>query len=942
MECQFCKADLKDVDNVQEHLVVTKSSEHIHVHGDLNNKDVMKEMIDSALEHTNLVEVFKAPPRGTLTQKEIIFHNRQRIGDIIMFTAAVRDFKKAFPHVRVNVISTAAHLWDNNPYIDRTLVPYYKAGKTLETISAADFLSGDTNVLKIGPGKGTNMSNRSDLHFANAYRMSIEDSLKIKIEQGPIRGDIWLSREEYNAPPITTKPYWIIVIGGEKGWGCKMYPFERWQEFVRQNPDTLFYQIGSLGDKHPKLQGANVVDYIGKTEDKNTGARDLCKLFLNAEGSIGLVSFHMHLSGALGKPCIVVAGAREPVSFTRYVGHQYLAVDGCLPCATKACWHCDIKACKNLVNNSIPKCVDIIHPEDLTAALKKYYDGGRCKKGVQSKKIPYENIVDTPTNIAPIIQAPPKIAPSDVKSYGLPFNAGSVTIRDWEFLKDTIEKNNIKTVLEFGAGLSTLMLNDLGLKVTTYEDSQGWIDKIKAINPNYDVRLWDGKTLELTDKFDFAFVDGPSGGVNREIATKIASEVANIIVVHDAARKEEMMWQEKYLKGKFRGPGGGGHRCHLWSKLPDTKIEYRAGSPLMTAETLNEVQMSLKHAISPVSNPVLAKDKKFIKFISTARGWGGCARSITTIMKHLLRAGHQVEFIPFRNSIASREFQECVQKELIGQPNINDLKVTLNYDTIPEHCDILMMYADDYVWEFNKPEVADIFKNINATKKIMMLNYRRGPVGQAEWTKGWDKYMFLNSAQEKELLALLPNVKTKVLPPCTELDEFFAANPNFEKNVRLIRHSSQGDTKFSKEFEKEVDGAFARQDAVFHMMPGPSFLPEKSGVIKYQRNNPPIPMFLEKGNLFWYSLPKGYMDMGPRVIIEAMAAGLPILADNWGGAVDRVTPECGWLCNTKEEMIEIIKNVSLEELKTKGAAARLRAKTEFSIENWVKEIVDDN
>jgi glycosyltransferase involved in cell wall biosynthesis len=122
------------------------------------------------------------------------------------------------------------------------------------------------------------------------------------------------------------------------------------------------------------------------------------------------------------------------------------------------------------------------------------------------------------------------------------------------------------------------------------------------------------------------------------------------------------------------------------------------------------------------------------------------------------------------------------------------------------------------------------------------------------------------------------------------------------------------------------------------MMPGPSFLPEKPGVTAYQRNNPPIPKFLEKGNLFWYSLPKGYPDMGPRVIIEAMAAGLPILADNWGGAVDRVTPECGWLCNTKEEMIEIVKNVTLEELKKKGEAARLRAKT-FTVSSWVDEIL---
>src|SRR3990167_10150088 len=155
-----------------------------------------------------------------------------------------------------------------------------------------------------------------------------------------------------------------------------MYPFERWQKVVDQNPDLKFVQIGTKGDNAPRLQGANVIDMIGKTDDKHTGIRDLFKLFLNAEGSIGLVSFHMHLSGALYKPCVVVAGAREPVSFTRYAGHQYIATDGCLPCGITACWHCDIKACTNpvTVNGEIvPKCVEMISSQEVSHYIKRYY-----------------------------------------------------------------------------------------------------------------------------------------------------------------------------------------------------------------------------------------------------------------------------------------------------------------------------------------------------------------------------------------------------------------------------------------------------------------------------------------------------------------------------------------------------------------------------------------
>ena len=83
------------------------------------------------------------------------------------------------------------------------------------------------------------------------------------------------------------------------------------------------------------------------------------------------------------------------------------------------------------------------------------------------------------------------------------------------------------------------------------------------------------------------------------------------------------------------------------------------------------------------------------------------------------------------------------------------------------------------------------------------------------------------------------------------------------------------------------------------------------------------------------------MDMGPRVILEAMAAGLPVIADNWGGAPDRVTPETGWICSSKEEMLEVIRTVTLEEIKTKGEAARKRAYEVFRSERWVKEIIGD-
>lgn len=898
MKCPVCNVEVPHLDKERVpggHLIAVKSAkdDHIHVHGDIDNKPLMREFMDIVELETKIERA-----KGTsLDRKEFVFHNRQRIGDILMFTCAIRDFKAAYPDTRVNVISTAMHIWDHNPHIDKTL-----AGIT-------------ENTIKIGPGKLTNSSNRIDWHFANAFRVSIEDTLRVHIPQGESRPDIWFTEEEYNAPRITKEPYWIIIVGGEKGWGCKMYPFERWQEFVSQNSDTLFYQLGSAGDVHPRLQGSNVVDYIGKTEDRNTGIRDLFKLFLNAEGSIGLVSFHMHLSGALNKPSIVVAGAREPVSFTRYAGHQYLSTDGCLPCGINACWHCNIDTCTNLVmgTEKTPRCVDMINPEDLTRALNNYYIGGRLKKGVASDKPKFKNVVKTPA-IVPVPDKPT----IDIVKYGFAWGGGCITDQDWDFIKNTIEKNNIKTILEFGAGLSTLLMMELGLKITTYETNQGWIDKIKSLNPDCNIRLWDGNSEIDLMPYDMAFVDGPAGGVNRELSTHIASQCATVVIVHDAGRTYEKMWQDMYLKGRFSGPGKGGHRCHLWVK------DSGGATPIGATPKAEVAEAS-----------VMRPHNKFIKVVSTARGWGGCARSVTTIMKFLVQAGHSVEFIPFRNKVSSREYLEFLRQH-------PEIRVTENYDTLPESCDILFMYADDYIWEFDSPDIGDIFSNLNASRKIMMLNFRRGKVGEITWTQNWDKYMFLNSTQERELLKVHPGVKTKVLPPCTELHEFLQVTPDYSGSLRIVRHSSQGDVKFPKTIGTDIADILAsRPDSIIHMLPGPSFIQSTNRFIKHPRTDNPavIASFLAGGSLFWYSLPEGYMDMGPRVILEAMASGLAVVADNWGGAVDRVTQETGWLCRSKAEHLEVIKHVTYAELKQRGEAARERARAEFIPERWIEEIL---
>jgi ADP-heptose:LPS heptosyltransferase len=891
MKCPFCQIEVPEWDKpIKTHLIATKNpkDDHIHVHGPLEDKNAMRQLIDTSLETLNLG---KGEEKNLLEKKEIIFHNRQRIGDVLMFTAAIRDFKAIFPDVKVNVNSTAMHIWDNNPYLDRTLIP------------------NEQNTLKIGPSRLTNSSNRLDWHFANAYRMSIEDALKINIPQGESIPDIWLTEEEFNAPRVNEKPYWIIVIGGEKSWGCKMYPFERWQEFVKQNPDTLFYQLGAREDNHPKLIGRNVVDYIGKTQDHNTGIRDLFKLFLNAEGSIGLVSFHMHLSAAFRKPCIVVAGAREPVSFTRYPGHRYLATDGCLPCGIKACWHCDINTCEDLVivnNEKIPRCVDLIVPEDLTQALNLYYLGGRLKKDNVSAKPEFKNIVKGQKVSVTVPKE--KEEPKETK-YGIPFGGSSFTSEDWKFIKDAIDKYEVKRILEFGCGLSTLLFNEIANTIS-FETDESLINKIKGINQKCDIRKWDGKALDLKDLFDLAFVDAPSGGVNREISTKIASELADIVIIHDANREYEKKWQEKYIKDNFNGPTKGGHRCSLW--LKKSKFEAQTCSK-------NDV-------VEPISKP---SEKKYIKFVFNGRGDGGAEKSVTWMMNTLVEMGHHVTYHT-PNPMPCGTFRNKGDKTI-------EVK---NCDSLHEACDILVLYSNDWVWDFVKPEICDMFSNINAGRKVLCVNYKLDKIGIIPWTKDWDLYLFLNSTFERALLERLPDAKTKVMAPPTDLTKFFEITPDYSNGLRLIRHSSQGDCKYPKDFNEIIEQILKiRTDVSIRLMPPPSFLKKFDRVISHQRNNPPVSEFLKLGNCFFYILPTNFSEGGPKVLMESQASGLPVIADNHSGMIDRVVEKTGWLANSIEEHINIIKNISVKELEEYGANAREHARKEYNPMNWINNIL---
>jgi len=316
--------------------------------------------------------------------------------------------------------------------------------------------------------------------------------------------------------------------------------------------------------------------------------------------------------------------------------------------------------------------------------------------------------------------------------------------------------------------------------------------------------------------------------------------------------------------------------------------------------------------IEVVSRPLL-------RMVSNGKMLGGAERSVLEIIKMAQARNYDVE-------LATRQGMLCSAI----REKLSNVRIT---NKISAPCDVLVIYASDMIWDFHKEEF-DIFKKLQAKRKVMALTYHLGQAGKAEWTKGWDRYLFLSSTLKDKFLERCPDAKTKVLAPPVDLTNFYSVQPNY-KEIHLVRHSSQGDSKHSPDIVDIV----RKSNNKFSFMPAPSFMPEFPHVTKYRENQISVHEFLSKGSCYWYLLPEKYTDQGPRTIMEAMASGLPAIAENRDGAKDRITSECGWLVNSHNEVADIINSLSPAILEQKGLAARERAKKEFRKENWIEEVL---
>jgi ADP-heptose:LPS heptosyltransferase len=311
--------------------------------------------------------------------RKIILTNFQSPGDIVMLTAAVRDLHACCPGEFITDVRTPCpDLWLNNPY----LTPLDEGDSDVERLECHY--------------PAIHQSNQRPFHFIHGFMEYLSERLGVHISPRIFKGDIHLSDEEKGAGPLFPElidggPYWLMAAGGKFDFTIKWWAPERYQEVVNRFAGRVqFVQVGEDGHHHPPLDG--VIDLRGKTT-----LRELVHLMHHAQGVVCPVTLLMHLAAAVdtpfgkppNRPCVVIAGGREPPHWEAYPFHQFLHTVGMLECCARGgCWRSRVlplgdgdskdhihSLCANVVG-TLPRCMDMITTGEVARAIEGYLSGG--------------------------------------------------------------------------------------------------------------------------------------------------------------------------------------------------------------------------------------------------------------------------------------------------------------------------------------------------------------------------------------------------------------------------------------------------------------------------------------------------------------------------------------------------------------------------------------
>lgn len=320
-------------------------------------------------------------------KKAIVLSHLRAPGDVVCFTAAIRDLALQYlEEYEIHISGSCLAIWENNPYIADI---WRKRPPSHLRKYCIDYQKTFRRVREVRH------------HFLTGFHADLEKKLDLSLPVRKPRGDLHLSEQELRNRPVEP-PYWLLIAGGKTDMPIKVWSQSRFQQLVDALSEhgIRCVQRAAVGEKYWHYPLRGVIDETGPNH-----LRHFMQLVYHAEGVICPVTAAMHIAAAFEKPCVVIAGGREAWWWEAYVNrspslfgpacervsveHRYLSPfsysETCPECG---CWRThtvsseepmDRRRC-NLTNREpngkdLPRCLDEISVERVLEAVLAYNSG---------------------------------------------------------------------------------------------------------------------------------------------------------------------------------------------------------------------------------------------------------------------------------------------------------------------------------------------------------------------------------------------------------------------------------------------------------------------------------------------------------------------------------------------------------------------------------------
>lgn len=303
-----------------------------------------------------------------VTPSPLLLRTDQMPGDAVVMTAAIYSLHKAHPDKYVTAVeSKYPEVFAHNPnVVSITSIP-------------------DARPLHMHY-PAIHQCNECGIHFMQGWCEHLSAVLGIHVPLLTDRPHLYFDHYDHDDPPVGD--YWVICSGGKSDFTNKLWGYDNYQEVIDKLSDKVkFIQVGDNHRDHPLLYLHNGSrDMVGRTT-----LRQLFNLVRRSCGVLCGVSLLMHVAAALDKPCVVIAGGREPVTWNSYPKQTYVHTVGALPCKSvqghvgRACWRSrvvplndgssfyDQNTCERPVDG-LPLCMRLIKPEEIVQIILRYND----------------------------------------------------------------------------------------------------------------------------------------------------------------------------------------------------------------------------------------------------------------------------------------------------------------------------------------------------------------------------------------------------------------------------------------------------------------------------------------------------------------------------------------------------------------------------------------